>query len=95
MDAAGSAPLRSTEWDRSLSTKGGCPVAAEVPFSVVLELLEAHGWKLQRIVPPYRVFTRGRELPILIPVQDKMVSTVYVDKIEKILRAAGENEEGP
>ena len=69
-------------------------MAAEVPFSVILELLEAHGWKLQRIVPPNRVFTKGRELPILIPVQDKMVSTVYVDKIQKILRAAGENQEG-
>ena len=69
-------------------------MAAEVPFSAILELLESHGWKLQRIVPPYRIFTKGRELPILIPVQDKMVSTIYVDKIEKILRAEGQNEEG-
>ena len=68
-------------------------MGAEVPFSVILELLESHGWKLQRIVPPYRIFTKGRELPILIPVQDRMVSAIYVYKIEKILRAESHDEE--
>ncbi|MBU0718498.1 MAG: hypothetical protein KJ749_09645 [Planctomycetes bacterium] len=67
-------------------------MAERVPFGLVLELLESHGWRLQRIVQPYRIFTKGRELPILIPVEDKMVSTVYVDKIERILRTEGESE---
>ena len=58
---------------------------AKVPFSVVLQLLEANGWTLQRIVSPYRVFTKGRELPILIPVHEKKVDAVYVAKIKKIL----------
>ena len=67
-------------------------MADKVPFSMILGLLESHGWKLQRIVRPYRIFTKGRELPILIPVEDKMVSTIYVDKIERILRSEGESE---
>lgn len=69
-------------------------MAAEVPFSEILKLLESRGWKLQRIVAPYRVFTKGCELPILIPVHGKMVSTVYVEKIEKILRAESEGDDG-
>lgn len=65
-----------------------------VPFKDVLALLEAHGWRLQKIWEPYRVFTKGRELPILLPVHDKMVSAIYVQKIEAILRAEAENDEG-
>ncbi len=69
-------------------------MADGVPFKDVLAALEAHGWTLQKIWEPYRVFTKGRELPILIPVHDKMVSVVYVQKIEAILRAEAENNEG-
>jgi len=68
-------------------------MAAEVPFSEILTLLESHGWKRQRIVKPCRVFTAGCALSILIPVHGKMVSTAYADKIEKILRAESEGDE--
>ena len=57
-----------------------------VPFSEVLELLEAHGWKLKRISKPYRVFVHPEEpLPFLIPVYDKRVPIAYVTKIQRIL----------
>lgn len=69
-------------------------MAATVPFSKVLKLLESHGWTLQRIVPPYRMFTKGDELPILIPVEGKRVSSIYVDKIEAIIRNDRENDQG-
>lgn len=65
----------------------------KVPFSEILGVLELHGWKLQRIAPPYRIFTKGRELPILIPVHDKMVEAIYAEKIEKILKANLESDE--
>lgn len=68
------------------------PVAATVPFSEILKFLESHGWTLQRIVPPYRVFMKGDQLPILIPVEGKQVSTIYVDKIETIIRNEGERQ---
>lgn len=67
------------------------PERADVPFREVLELLESHGWVLQRIDPPYRVFVREGELPIYFPVHDKKVSAVYVDKIKAILKK-GENQ---
>ena len=66
---------------------------AKVPFSEILGVLELHGWKLQRIATPYRIFTKGRELPILIPVHDKMVEAIYAEKIEKILKANLESDE--
>ena len=55
------------------------------PFSEVLELLEAHGWVLQRTWPPYFVFMKEGELPLLIPVRGRQVSEAYVEKIYKIL----------
>lgn len=56
------------------------------PFSEVLELLESHGWVLQRTWPPYFVFVHpDHELPLLIPVHDKKVSDVYVQKIKWLL----------
>lgn len=62
---------------------------AEVPFKDVLELLESHGWVLQRIWSPYFVFVhRDQELPLLIPVHDKKVSDAYVQKIKRILGEA-------
>ena len=61
----------------------------QVPFSEVLELLEANGWVLQRVWRPYFVFVHpDHELPLLIPVHDKKVSDAYVQKIKKILGKA-------
>lgn len=58
-------------------------------FSEVLSLLEAHGWVLQRTWPPYFVFVHpDHELPLLIPVHDKKVSDVYVQKIKRLLDEA-------
>lgn len=64
---------------------------ADIPFSEMLELLESRGWMLQRIAPPYRIFTKKDRLPILIPVYDRMVRSTYVKKVAKILEAEGEN----
>ena len=58
----------------------------DISFADVLELLEAHGWKLQRISQPYRVFVHADEpLPLLIPVYDKKVPIAYLTKIQRIL----------
>jgi len=64
-----------------------------IGFSDVLRLLERHGWKLHKIDPPYRIFMKGQELPILIPVHEKQVEVVYVEKIKKILGIEGELED--
>ena len=66
---------------------------AKVPFSEILGVLELHGWKLQRIATPYRSFTKGRELPILIPVHDRMVDTIYAEKSVKIVKANVDSDE--
>jgi predicted RNA binding protein YcfA (HicA-like mRNA interferase family) len=61
----------------------------EVPFSNVLAFLEAHGWVLQRVWGPYRVFVSERDpLPFLIPVCDRKVSEEYIKKIEKLVGEA-------
>jgi len=58
----------------------------DLPFSEVLDLLESHGWVLQRTWPPYFVFVHpDHELPFLIPVYDKKVSDAYVEKIKKLI----------
>lgn len=67
-------------------------MAAQVSFSDILELLESHGWKQSRIKPPYRIFTKGNDLPILIPVHGGRVSVFYVAKIDQILAEQREEE---
>ena len=64
---------------------------ADIPFSEMLKILESRGWTLQRIAPPYRIFTKKDQLPILIPVYDRMVRSTYVKKVAKILEAQSEN----
>jgi len=59
---------------------------SDIPFSEVLELLESHGWVLQRTWPPYFVFLHpDHPLPLLIPVYEKKVSDRYVEKIKRLL----------
>ncbi len=59
---------------------------SDTPFSEVLELLESHGWVLQRTWTPYFVFVhRDHDLPLLIPVHDRKVSDEYVQKIKQII----------
>lgn len=59
---------------------------AEQSFTDVLMLLESHGWRLQRVWPPYRVFVHpDHDLPLMIPVHDRMVNDAYVEKIKKLL----------
>ena len=58
-------------------------------FEEVLDLFESHGWELQKIYEPYRVFIREGELPWLIPVHDKKVSVEYVKKFEEFLEDRG------
>jgi hypothetical protein len=60
-----------------------------VGFEDVLNLFEAHGWRLQRIWEPYRVFVREGELPWLIPVHNRKVDIEYVDKFKKFLKDRG------
>ena len=67
-------------------------MADKISFLQVLEILESHGWTLQRIWKPYRVFVKDNELPILIPVEDGKVSVVYVVKIKKILGLPDQDE---
>ena len=61
-----------------------------VGFEEVLELFESHGWKLQKIYEPYRVFVKKGELPWLIPVHSKKVDAEYVKKFKEFLKERGE-----
>jgi len=61
-----------------------------VGFEEVLNLFESHGWKLQRIWEPYRIFVKEGELPWLIPVHNRKVDIEYVDKFKKFLKDRGE-----
>ncbi len=61
-----------------------------VDFCQVLELFESHGWKLQRIWKPYRVFVKEGELLFLIPVRNKKVDIVYVKRFKEFLKERGE-----
>ena len=61
-----------------------------VGFEEVLELFETHGWKLQRIYGPHRVFVKKGELPWLIPVHDRKVDAEYVKKFKEFLKERGE-----
>ena len=69
---------------------GDPKMANYVDFEKVLELFESHGWKLQRIYEPYRVFVKQGELPWLIPVHDKKVDVEYVKKFKEFLEDRGE-----
>ncbi len=61
-----------------------------VGFEEVLELFESHGWKLQKIYEPYRVFVKRGELPWLIPVHNKKVDAEYVKKFKEFLEERDE-----
>ena len=61
-----------------------------VDFEKILELFESHGWKLQRIYEPYRVFIKEGQLPWLIPVHDRKVDAEYVKKFKEFLKERGE-----
>lgn len=66
-----------------------------IPFSSVLDLLESHGWRLEKICPPNRIFCkivqdsvspgRQRKIRLCFPVTDRKVRNVYVKKIKRIL----------
>lgn len=61
-----------------------------INFEKVLVLFESHGWKLQKIYEPYRVFVKHGELPWLIPVHDKKVDSEYVKKFKEFLEERSE-----
>jgi len=65
-------------------------MAQNVDFEELLELFESHGWKLQKIYEPYRVFVKESELPWLIPVHHKKVDIEYVKKFKEFLKSRGE-----
>ena len=65
-------------------------MAQSVDFEDVLEFFEAHGWALQKIYEPYRVFVKQGELPWLIPVHNKKVDAEYVKKFKEFLKERGE-----
>ena len=58
-------------------------------FEEILELFESHGWVLQKIYAPYRVFMKEGELPFLIPVHEGKVSYEYVKKINDYFEGKG------
>jgi len=66
-------------------------MANEVDFEQVLELFESHGWKLQKIYEPYRVFVKEGQLPWLIPVRDRKVDIEYVHKFKKFIEEQGQD----
>jgi hypothetical protein len=49
-------------------------MAGSVPFEHVLSLMEEHGWSLKQTWPPYRMFSKPGHLPILVPVENRMVT---------------------
>ena len=65
-------------------------MADYIDFEKVLALFESHGWKLQKIYEPYRVFVKKGELPWLIPVHNKKVDAEYVKKFKEFLEERGE-----
>ncbi len=65
----------------------------QIPFSVILALLESQGWVLSRVYHPYRIFTKPGRLPIWIPVRERKVEAVYVKRIQRILEADAEEDE--
>ena len=65
-------------------------MAQGVDFEEVLEFFETHGWKLQKIYEPYRVFVKKGELPWLIPVRNGRVDAEYVKKFKEFLEERGE-----
>ena len=65
-------------------------MAESVDFEEVLELFESHGWKLQKIYEPYRVFVKEAELPWLIPVHGRKVDIEYAEKFKDFLKERGE-----
>ncbi len=65
-------------------------MALYVDFEKVLGLFESHGWKLQKIYEPYRVFVKEGELPWLIPVRERKVDAEYVERFKKFLKDRGE-----
>jgi hypothetical protein len=65
-------------------------MSREVEFEEVLRLFESHGWKLQKIYEPYRVFIKQGELPWLFPVHDRKVDAEYVEKFKQFLKDRGE-----
>jgi len=72
------------------SLSRGGKMTEPVGFEEVLGLFESHGWKLQRIWEPYRVFVKEGELPWLIPVHNRKVAVEYVEKFKKFPKERGE-----
>lgn len=66
-------------------------MANEVGFEQVLKLFESHGWQLQKIYEPYRVFVKEGQLPWLIPVKDRKVDVEYVQKFKKFVEEQGQD----
>lgn len=56
-----------------------------VPFERVLELLESHGYRLSRIIKPFRVFMKPGRMSITIPVVNGSIRNCYVDKIKEVI----------
>ena len=59
-------------------------MASEVRFSQVRKLLEARGYRLDRIRGSHHVFEKPGSPPVVIPVHHGEVKYAYVRKIEKL-----------
>jgi predicted RNA binding protein YcfA (HicA-like mRNA interferase family) len=57
---------------------------SEVRFSEVRKMLEARGYRLDRIRGSHHVFEKPGAWPVVIPVRHGKVNYVYVRKIAKL-----------
>ena len=68
-------------------------MANRVPFSLVLVVLEEHGWEFTGIWAPYRVFSKPGKLSILVEVHDKEVTIEDFEDIKARIEREAERDD--
>ena len=68
-------------------------MSRDFEFEEIVDLFESHGWVLQKIYKPYRVFIKKGELPWMIPVHEGKVNNEYVKKINDYFESKGQKPE--
>ena len=68
-------------------------MSSRVPFVRVLALLEEHGWEMTGFWTPYRLFTKGKSLPLLVEVHDKEVTIEDFEDIKAKIRREAERDD--
>ena len=57
---------------------------SDIRFAVVRKMLEARGYRLERISGSHHVFTKAGYRPVPIPVHKGKVKFAYVRMVEKL-----------